>query len=381
MKRISAIIISAVMALSVCACGGGAKTVETTTAAVETTTAEESTTAEEATATEAAAMPKSTSWFEATEVDEFGDAVVNSENIYIKNITTGDFSNTATASSDLGVEIVLTPRKTKVFMFTLSEYENKPATYTNSSNISLKVKIGNDITDYKLKGTAPNGPLILGYDNDDSEKIFNALYYGQDVRCIIYIDNSQYNFTIPSEGFEEICKKEQEKIEAINEKNRVKDIASVVNTILTEPDGSTKLGEAYQYLSDNREDYQLMADEDIKAEIDGDFYYVSMSDSKNNGIILTYRYVMEYNGDKKTQKLYFKQGVKTVTPEKQSTSTKFVYNDGIIEGSKPCQLRKMSDGYYVAYISDGSEYTIPNWVIMKGHQDSTGFSCDYPLPE
>ena len=48
-KRLSAIILSAVMGLLICACGGGAKTAETTTtAAEETTTAEEMKTTEEA---------------------------------------------------------------------------------------------------------------------------------------------------------------------------------------------------------------------------------------------------------------------------------------------------------------------------------------------
>ena len=43
-KRLSAIILSVVIALSVCACGGGAKTAETTTVAEEATTVEEETT-------------------------------------------------------------------------------------------------------------------------------------------------------------------------------------------------------------------------------------------------------------------------------------------------------------------------------------------------
>ena len=46
MKRLSAIILSAITALSVCACGGGTKTAETTTAAEETAIVEETTTAE-----------------------------------------------------------------------------------------------------------------------------------------------------------------------------------------------------------------------------------------------------------------------------------------------------------------------------------------------
>jgi len=322
-------------------------------------------------------------WSIAKEVDEFGDVIEDSDNIFLKSTAEGDFSNTATAKSDLLVIIDNTIYNGHhVFGFTLYEYGNTPATYSSNSEITLKTKVNDTITGYTLYGDAPNSPVFLGATNTDGDELFNTLYAGYDVRCIIYIDNSQYNFTISSSGYQEVCAEAQQKLDAINEKNRVKDISSVVNSILSSEDGAAKLLEAYDYLISSREDYALMSDEDIKNEIDGDFYYSSLRQYKNNGIIITSRYIMNYSGNKRTQKLYWQEGISDVNPKTQNTEGKFEYADGIITSSyHPCQVRKMADGYYVAYESDGTDYTIPCAIIMKGHQDSTGFVFDYPLPE
>lgn len=156
----------------------------------------------------------------------------------------------------------------------------------------------------------------------------------------------------------------------------------MINNILESEDGAAKLSEAYDYLKSSRDEYTPMSDADIKSEIDGDFYYASLNDYKNNGIVMTYRYIMNYKGNVRTQKLYWKYGISDEHPERQNETGKFEYKDGIVTSElHPCQVRKMSDGYYVAYKSDGTDYTIPCWVIMKGHEDSTGFVFDYPLPE
>ena len=322
-------------------------------------------------------------WTIATVVDEFGDIVEDSDEIILKSFAEGDFSNTATAKSDLLVEVYDTIFEgNHVFYFTLLEYGKTAAAYSTSSEITLKTKVDNTITAYTLKGNAPNGNIYLGINNTDGNDIFNHLYAGYDVRCIIYIDNSQYNFTISSNGFNELCAEAQEKLDAVNEKNRIKDISSVVTNILNSEDGSVKLLEAYDYLATSREEYSLMSDTDIQSEIEGDFYYTSLSEYHDNGIVVTYRYIMNYSGNKRTQKLYWKYGISDNNPEVQNTEGKFEYSEGIVtSGLDPCQIRKMCDGYYVAYESDGTDYTIPSFVIMKGHQDSTGFTFDYPIPE
>ena len=123
----------------------------------------------------------------------------------------------------------------------------------------------------------------------------------------------------------------------------------------------------------------LMTDDDIKNEIDGEFYYMSLSRPKNNSVILTYRYVVEYKDDTFNYLQYFKHGVDTI-PEEYTQTSPFIYKDGVIKGGH--QLRKMSDGYYVGYKAlGGTDYIEPSLILMKGHQDSSGFTCDYQLPE
>ena len=321
-------------------------------------------------------------WAIAKNVDEFGDVDEDSDNITLVSVVSGDFSNTATSSGDLSVEVYDMIRGNHLFYFTLNEYNKTPATYSSSSELTLKTKVGDTITSYKLEGVAPNGFLFLGRTNTDGNDIFNTLFDGNDIRCIIYIDNSKYNFTISSSGFREVCAEAQDKLDAITEKNRVKDVASVVNTILNSEDGSAKLLETYDYLASARDDYPLLSDDDIKNEINGDFYYSSLNQYKDNGIILTYRYILNFTGNTKTQKLYWKYGINDEDPEVQNTQSKFEHTDGVVTSDlHPYQIRKMADGYYVGYQSDGSDYTIPCSVFMKGHQESTGFVFDYPLSE
>ena len=381
-KRFVLVLISLLVVQLLCSCGSSGEE-SSSTAAEQTTEATVETTQEATEESTAETIDEAdlSVWMLANVVDEFGDTVEDNEDIIFKSLSIGDFSNTATSSSSLTVEIVDMVLMNNVFSFKLLEYDKTPATYTNSSSLSMKVKIGDEISEYSLIGTPPNSSLVLGVNNNDGNDLFNALYSGNDVRCIINIDSSQYNFTIYSNGFKELCEEAQEKLDIINEKNRVKDIASVVNKILTSEDGSAKLSEVFEYLTDNRNDYSIMSDEDIKREIDGDFYYVSLDDYKNNGIVFTYRYIMNYHENTQTQKLYFQDGIKTEKPQAQDSSSEFIYSNGIIDGLHPEQLRKMSDGYYVGYKSDGTDYTIPGFVIMKGHQETTGFVCEYPLPQ
>lgn len=323
-------------------------------------------------------------WMLAKEVDDFGDVVEDSDYVVLKTIAFGDFSNMATSGSDLRVEIFNTIAEgSHLFYFDLFEYnKTAPATYYDDSEITMKAKMGDTITSYSMIGLPPNGSIFLGYKNEDGNDIFDELYAGNDVRCIIYIDNSQYNFTISSDGFQEICAEAQKKKDEIAEKNRIKDPSSVVDTVLTPDCGNAKLYEMYQFLADNREDYHVMTDEEIKKEIDGDFYYFSMRDY--SGAITTDRDIMNYSDNTRTQKVYLKEDEDhNITAEETHWEREFTYSDGIItiSGSKSqSQLRKMADGYYVAYSFDGTDYTIPSVVMMKGHETEAGhFDFDYPL--
>ena len=92
---------SAVMVLSVCACGGGSKPAETTSA--EATTEETTSSAVETTV--AVVSKKEGHWKTELSLDEFGDITEESTPI-ISGYFEGDFSNTATLSSELKVNVL-----------------------------------------------------------------------------------------------------------------------------------------------------------------------------------------------------------------------------------------------------------------------------------
>ena len=143
---------------------------------------------------------KSGDWMVASFVDEFGDSTGV---MYAKTGAGGDFSNTATSSSDLGVVFFCSPLEKSISLRVL-EYKKNKATYADSSDILLKIKAGNTVYEYdELYGEAPNGDIFVDEDgeNDNYKQIFELLGTGEDLKCVLYIDDSKYNFTISSDGF------------------------------------------------------------------------------------------------------------------------------------------------------------------------------------
>lgn len=143
-------------------------------------------------------------WEVQKEVDEFGDEIPDGASIVMAPIS-GDFSNTATSGSELTGYVTMQIREGyPVFAFVLMEYGDHQATYTEYDMMAVKTKIGENIYEYKeILSNPPNG-LIGVYDT--WETLYTALYTGTDVRCIIEIESSQYNFTIMSADFADACK-------------------------------------------------------------------------------------------------------------------------------------------------------------------------------
>lgn len=321
-------------------------------------------------------------WAFVTDVDEFGDVIENSQNIALFSLSTGDFSNTATSKSDLNVRTTfMIVEGKRTFFFDLYEYQKTLATYTSGSDISMKVKYADNTTaDYTLYGTPPNGSVMLGI-NGEAEDVFQSLVDGNDVKCIILIDNSQYNFTLYANGFLEMCDKAKAKAEAKVEAKKSKDNTTAINNILGEEDGSDFLLDAYNYYENNKDSYPVMSDDEIKNEINGDFY--SSSFSNNNGFIITYRYIMGFDGKERTQKLYFKEGIKTTAPEEQNESKEYTVDNGFVIYGDTYEVRKISDGYYLFYgpESVSSDKVVLKYFIMKVHNDGTQYTAEYPIPE
>ena len=160
-------------------------------------------------------------WILQQEVDEFGDVKKDGSLIALYEIN-GTFSNTATNGSELGGSVGFDASR-QAFYFSLHEYNNYTnATYISSDSIILKYKAGDDdtIKSHFLGGKAPNTAPIL---NDLIQQELNEihevlsvdsgfydlaknLWDGKEVRCIIEIGNSSYNFNIEPSNFQDVCK-------------------------------------------------------------------------------------------------------------------------------------------------------------------------------
>ena len=197
MKKHIALVLALVLCLSLCACGGSNDAPEATTPPVMHDSE-----------TEANIESESKTWYTDLTVDEFGDVTEDSIRI-LKALISGDFSNTATDSSDLGGCIFIMPDSTGshfTVSFRLMEYGDNPVTYlpSDAKDITLKIKVEDEITEYSLYSVAPTGDLYLGLDDEtDGDYFVDYLYLGYDIRCIITIGSSQYNFTVSSDDFTE----------------------------------------------------------------------------------------------------------------------------------------------------------------------------------
>lgn len=353
MKKFFICLLICTMLISFTSCGGANEATTNENASGNTASEESS----ENTDNNNESNTSSSDWFFPTSVDEFGD-VVESDTISIASIASGDFSNTATSSSDLKVETIFGIfNGHRVFSFYLNEYNDTLATYLNSSDISMKVKFANDNTsEYTVYGSAPNGPIILGATSDDGDGIFNELASGNDVKCVIYIDNSKYNFTLSSNGFREICDEAQQKS---IEKNKVADPTDAIKAFIERKNH----GNRYNYLVDNMESFPIVSTEDLKDLIKGnwlsiqvenvvydDWWFYQYTDKERLQIG---RFVKDDNGDYQYE-----------TTENFPKTYKIEDNQLIITNSKgdvieSYEFRKLKDGhYFVVETQNKSHYNV-----------------------
>lgn len=193
MKKIFALTMALLMSISMAGCGNssGENAAEVTTEMIE----------------------EPSLWTTSLSVDEFGDVTDDSETLLVYPIE-GTFTNTATENDELGGSLCFRRHPNKlhyVMEIKLEEYKNTPVTFYSGDDLILKTKDVGDISEYKLDGEAPDSNLYLGINPDSTggntgaDNILSSLYQGNDVRCIIEIGSSTYNFTIESKGFDKIC--------------------------------------------------------------------------------------------------------------------------------------------------------------------------------
>jgi len=149
-------------------------------------------------------------WYVEEYKDDFGDSTGS---MFVYTMCEGTFENTATSGSDLAVGVYY-DSSYNAFLIRLLEYNDTKATYLSSSDITMKCKVDEYIFEDALIGDAPNGDLIISENNKYYKTFYNYLDEGKEIRTIICIDNSKYNFTIRGKGFKEAIDEKAARIES-----------------------------------------------------------------------------------------------------------------------------------------------------------------------
>ena len=275
MKKIALYVIGIMMSFSLVSCSSSDS--ETNTQNVEATASDSaedtaSNTENEQESDEAQAEEKAElsetglGWQVTTIVDDFGDPVETTDEKSINYTFSGDFSNSATNSSPLTgtvyIDELQNEQKPKLILFDLNEYGDVPASFTSGDEMSIKYKIDDAVFEYKLNGTAPTSKLGMEVvpsgtlSPDNTEYLFQQLCRGKDVKCIISIGHSRYNFTIGGEGIVKAC------TDAGITPFEVIDISSIEGC-LQALKAKQQLDEVEQFLTDNHSNYDRLSNDEI----------------------------------------------------------------------------------------------------------------------
>lgn len=200
MKKAISFVLALVMCLSLCACGSGG--IIPNTPDVKTPSLIQN-------------GDNSSIWSLKKSTDEFGDITEDSVP-FVAGLSQGTFSNTSTAGGDLTVVTSFMKKpgyNHYIVVFDLKEYNDQSVTASEHDTITFKMKIDEEVIKgtldaaSTLTGNSSNRTLLFGAGEYTwgGDLLFNALYKGKDVRCIITINSSEYNFTLESDNFQSIC--------------------------------------------------------------------------------------------------------------------------------------------------------------------------------
>ena len=203
MKRTIAFLVVFCLCVGLCSCAQKPNVTETTQEPINEATIEQPEETTEPTVVEPEV------WTITMTVDEFGDVTDDSE-LVMQTSFNGTFSNSATTDGKLdGIAYTLYNEDNDrcYFGFKLFEYGDNPVICSGYDEIILKAKVGDEIVEYDevVANFIEQGTLFIGVSMDwinyDGNQFIDALYNGNDVRCIFYINNSEYKFTVESGNF------------------------------------------------------------------------------------------------------------------------------------------------------------------------------------
>ena len=215
MKKTVIWILTLAMTISLCACGSNHEDIlssvsptesviseasEWTNISEEASGAEQETSAsieesmEEAENTEeVSAVETQSAWSLVEIVDEFGDATGNQK---VCSLIQGSFSNSATTDSDLSVTAVF---DSGILELKLLEYGNIPVSAFSSDDLALKVKICDYVYEYPVYFADPFF-IVETTQNEMPTALPTALLGGQEVKVVLYVGTSKYDFVMDGQG-------------------------------------------------------------------------------------------------------------------------------------------------------------------------------------
>ncbi len=346
-------------------------------------------------------------WVLEHSVDDFGD---ESGNSVIQCTVNGKFSNTATMDEELKVvtyilsddEGTLVGKGNYALAFRLFEYGDHVATYTSSEEKILKTKIGDNVEEYELLGSAPNGDLYVDFIGNDlntkeglqdyaqdnnknyGEAIAKQLLDGNEIKCVIKIGSSKYNFTLEAgnikDTFDELMedgehelpqdiegqaqKREEQKSAEVNQ--QVEEYCKSTKNLIQmciEKDDSFNRNLVLSYLENHCTEYPALTQEEVTNIFPGT--YLMFSIFQKRGEYYTY----DESGNRRFMGVLSNSGFKA--REEWNPNYEEIAGSWNIEGDKFNMINKYQEttsytiynsgyeGYYFASGGDlGSLYTV-----------------------
>lgn len=278
-KRILSLCIAAAISIFAVACNSTEKTTPEKASETTTETINSDTSAEN--------DEKKSYWECTSTVDEFGDAIDNS---VVATVVEGTFSNSATNDSKLNVTAYF---ESPYLVLHMLEYDDSPVSYISSDELLLKVKIEGKVFEYTLNGQAPSSDLFVSLMTDTgiANELGNALLGGADVKCVVYVGSSKYNFELNGSGLtdaiDQMCNLEHYAIDEISsDKEALENVDIITSHLFTDGyqfgDGSFENSPQYQsaweYFGTHKDDFATVTDEELEKLLSGtwqeiDYYY------------------------------------------------------------------------------------------------------------
>lgn len=325
-------------------------------------------------------------WSVTQTVDEFGDVTADSAEV-ITGTFSGTFSNTATSGSEVTV-VVSIGKKAKfnhyIIGFDLKEYNNASATYLSSDSKIFKMKTNEEVITMDLSGTEPNGTLYLSGENYEWEGdlLFNELLKGNDVKCIVNIGSSEYNFTLISDNLTALCS-ENNIPEGITELT----VAEAVNMLLEDSGEYTEVAE--ECIESNIDKYELLNTDSLNKYLNGYFLEIGPGYSYVGDYVYNNWQIYEFSPNKQTISLKATYNTSinssrrtySIATEKELPKATFE-NDLIIEHysktdkSFSYQCRKISDDIFMLCILSEGEF-VPSSLLLKINGESIEQDVNY----